>query len=398
MVALAGVGLGLIVGGFVVLAAVDDQPEAVLERTPIPSTTTPSTTTMPPTAVVPPVEPDPLLLVWTTGGLPRGFGVGAAGLNPAGPTSVVRAGSIGLTSSTDAGGQAADRPAPGFVIPIDVVAVDPAAHREVHAGRGGAGLPLLGAGEAVLSQTGAAIRGLGPGASLTLGGGQVRVVAVVADELIGGAEAAVDLATGAGIGVTSERYALFRHNDARAALEDRVRAALPADRPVRFRAEGEASFLRHGDAVLPPAHIKEVFGEFSYRPTAGPEIVLDPAWVAENMVRRTVPVLGEIYCHRALLPAIEGAMNELADRDIGFLVASYEGCVNPHLLGGPGGPPSRHAWGAAIDVNFGANVTGVRTQQDPRLVEVMERWGFGNGDDWLVPDSGHFEYLGPPGL
>jgi hypothetical protein len=29
-------------------------------------------------------------------------------------------------------------------------------------------------------------------------------------------------------------------------------------------------------------------------------------------------------------------------------------------------------------------------------VAIMERWGFVSGDDWLVPDPGHFEYVAPP--
>ena len=71
---------------------------------------------------------------------------------------------------------------------------------------------------------------------------------------------------------------------------------------------------------------------------------------------------------------------------------SFEGCFNPRTIAGST-QPSRHAWGAAVDVNFSTNPTGSTSTVDPRLVEVMERWGFGSGDEWLVPDSGHFEYI-----
>jgi hypothetical protein len=30
---------------------------------------------------------------------------------------------------------------------------------------------------------------------------------------------------------------------------------------------------------------------------------------------------------------------------------------------------------------------------DPRLIEIMERWGLAWGGRWIVPDGMHFEYL-----
>lgn len=59
---------------------------------------------------------------------------------------------------------------------------------------------------------------------------------------------------------------------------------------------------------------------------------------------------------------------------------------------------SRRAWGAAVDLSFSNNPTGASSAQDDRLVTIVERWGFVSGDDWLVPDSGHFEYVGPPAV
>ncbi len=70
------------------------------------------------------------------------------------------------------------------------------------------------------------------------------------------------------------------------------------------------------------------------------------------------------------------------------------GCWNPRLIRADDGI-SRHAWGAALDLNVNANPTGLASAQDPRLVEVMQRWGFTSGAHWLVPDPSHFEYLQP---
>ncbi|MET0912614.1 MAG: M15 family metallopeptidase, partial [Acidimicrobiales bacterium] len=107
------------------------------------------------------------------------------------------------------------------------------------------------------------------------------------------------------------------------------------------------------------------------------------------------PVLGPTTCHRTLLPALQGALRDLVAANLAHLVASFEGCYNARTITGST-QLSRHAWGAAVDLNFSSNPTGVGSMQDARLVDIFERWGFGSGDFWLVPDSGHFEYIAPP--
>ena len=150
--------------------------------------------------------------------------------------------------------------------------------------------------------------------------------------------------------------------------------------------------------MLPPAAIKAAFGEFAYRVLdAGTrDIEIDPAWVAANIVTADIPVLGRVTCHRAVLPALAGAMEELGQKNLAMAVVTYDGCWVPRLVG-PGLPVSRHAWGVAVDLNYGGNPTGTGSTQDPRLVEVMERWGFTWGGRWLEPDAAHFEYLAPAG-
>lgn len=90
-------------------------------------------------------------------------------------------------------------------------------------------------------------------------------------------------------------------------------------------------------------------------------------------------------------------MAELEERNLASLVDpdGFRGCFNPRYIGGTRGI-SRHAWGAAVDINLGSNPEGLESVQDPRLIEVMERWGFTSGHEWLIPDPGHFEYVQPP--
>ncbi|MEX1004472.1 MAG: M15 family metallopeptidase [Acidimicrobiia bacterium] len=57
---------------------------------------------------------------------------------------------------------------------------------------------------------------------------------------------------------------------------------------------------------------------------------------------------------------------------------------------------SRHSWGAAVDINAPTNPYGSDGTQDPRLVAIMQSWGFTWGGDWLVPDPMYFEFGGEP--
>jgi hypothetical protein len=223
------------------------------------------------------------------------------------------------------------------------------------------------------------------------------VTGIVDDTLVGAAEVVFDIDEGARHGVTTERYLLVRHQGARAATERAVREVLPPGLAVRFRSPGETPFLREGDAVLPQALIKDRFGEFSYRRAAGRDIEIDPSWVAEHIVTAEVPLLGRVRCHRSFVPAFAGALAELRDEDVGYLVdrSGFAGCWAPRLVD-VGRPLSRHAWGAAFDINVLKNTAGRGSAQDPRLVEIMRRWGLTFGGSWLEPDPAHFEYLRPP--
>jgi hypothetical protein len=396
--ALAGGALG----GGVMLAiqGTDSEPEdpapplrASAERTPRTSATT---TTAQPESV------PSVLLAWSRNGDQRGLDPGlepaAAAAPNVGATSLVRAGNLDLVGSRSVEGAPVDDLAPGWAIPLDAIAVDPARHAEFVPIADRAALSTLGAGEAVLGRTSADLRRLGPGGVIELADGQVVVVSgVVEDASIGGSELAVDVATGARLGLASPRYVLVAYDGDRPALEDRLRAALAPGTVVRFRGPGETPYLRHADAVLPQAQIKARFGEYSYRPTGGGGIEPDPAWESESVVTREVPLLGTVRCHRGIVDALVGALTEIERVGLAALVeqAGYDGCFVPRFVAGTDSM-SRHAWGAAFDIGFSTNPTGVESAQDPRLVEIFRRWGFTSGDSWLIPDAGHFEFIGVP--
>jgi D-alanyl-D-alanine carboxypeptidase len=344
------------------------------------------------------VPADRVLLAWT----PRRLPAGLAGRLRRAPgvraVTIVKGGRLELAGSTDADGRAVDRQPKGMTIPLEAIAFDPATYMGFLPASARAAFRRLAPTEALLGATSARLRHLGPGGRVELAGGRrLTVAGVVDDALVGAAEVAVSRMGGPAVGVTRDRYALLAYRGGRAAVAAAVRRALPAGLPVRLRGPGETPFFRAGDAVLPQAMIKERFGEFAWRPAGGGDFVQDPAWQAANLATRRVPVLGPVRCNRVLLPALAGAMRELEQHNLAGLVdpAAFAGCWNSRLARGGDGA-SRHAWGAAVDLNVAGNPTGLDSAQDPRLVEVMERWGFTWGGRWLVPDPAHFEYLRPP--
>ena len=339
-----------------------------------------------------------VLLAWTPQQLDPALPTAAASDPQVSAISVVRGGTLDLIESRTAGGTVVDTPASGWVIPLDAIAVDPAAHAQFASGSDRGAITGLRPHEALLSSTSAGLRRLHPGDTITLAGGQALTVAsVVSDTSIGGAELAVDNPTGQQAGLTANRYLLAAYNGDRPTLEQRLRSALPAERTARFRGPGETPFLRNGDAVLPQAQLKQRFGEFAYRPSAGDDIEQDPHWQAESLVDVDLPIVGRARCHRDVVDALTGALKSLVDENLAGLVdpAGFAGCWNPRTVRA-GDAISRHAWGVAIDLNFGSNPTGLASVQDPRLVATFAQWGFTDGASWLIPDAGHFEYVAPP--
>ncbi len=392
LVTIIGAAVVGIVVGAVAMAGVQDAGSR-----PPPAPVTP-TTTAAPTTLQPEAPTPAILLAWTPDGLDPGLAA-AAGADPSiTATSLVRGDVVDLVGSRDAGGAAVDVVPAGWAIPLDAVAIDPAAHHGFVSVADRAAIASLGDGQAVLGATSARLRGLGPGGVVDLAGGRsVMVTAVVGDAAIGGAELAVDTTTGADLGLGVERYLLARYDGDRAAIEERLRTSVTEDAAVRFRGPGETPFLRNGDAVLPQAHIKDRFGEFAYRRGPGDEFEQDPAWQAANLVTVDLPIIGTARCHRLVVDALVGAFEEVVSANLAGLVdpEGFAGCWNARTTRA-GTSVSRHAWGVALDLNFGANPTGLASVQDPRLVAIFARWGFTAGSGWLVPDAGHFEFLSPP--
>ena len=147
-------------------------------------------------------------------------------------------------------------------------------------------------------------------------------------------------------------------------------------------------------AFLTGGSVAEAVGTFSYRYREDGSVDPDPAWVAANLRTETVPILGQVTCHRVLLPQLRGALQEIVDSGLADRIdpGDFGGCYSPRFIAGdPGRGLSLHTWGIALDLNVQSNQRGTPGEIDRRVVDVFKRWGFAWGGDWSYTDPMHFE-------
>lgn len=285
----------------------------------------------------------------------------------------------------------------GYFFPMSTTAVDPERAAPL---LGEEATAVLSAGGLVFGQTSAQLRGAEAGDLVTLVGWdgrtyQFEIGAVVPDELVGWAELALGVDTAAEIGFERASYvAVWDYGS-----EDELLLAMWSQLPDALLKIGTRFDPDDPDAVLPTVLVKDRFGEFSYRPTSGDRIVLDPDWRRDNIVDVNLPFLGPFRCHKAVVPLLEGALAEIEAEGLAWMIDYQDfqiagGCYNPRLIrgGDKGGAVSRHTWGIAIDINPSDNPYGGRVGMDERIGEIFRDWGFAWGAGWRYPDGGHFEW------
>lgn len=342
------------------------------------TTATPAVTT---------AAPEPAVhtyLVWSTGGLTSALTEGLSELFA--DVSIVKGDVVQLEAEH------------GAAIPLDALAIDPAAHVPFDPS---GSLAALRPGTVVLGETSADLRRTAVGDVLVLAGTPYEIVGIAPDAVVSAAEV-VFAKSDPTLPLVTDRFALVATDVARTEFEEAVRSLYDGPAALRVRAEGETPWLRHGDAVLPQVFIKQALGEFAYTARSGSDFVQGQAFLDEQIVAVDVPILGEAVCHEVVAEMLSNAMSQLVAEGLGHLVdpAGFAGCWNPRFIRSATGTPSgvsRHSWGAAVDINAPSNPIGSVGTQDPRLVQIMLEWGFTWGGDWLVPDPMHFEYGSVPG-
>ncbi|MDH3498668.1 MAG: M15 family metallopeptidase [Acidimicrobiia bacterium] len=342
---------------------------------------------------------DGAITVYQPGGLEPEV-VGAA-MDAAGRTGAawtpVHTGTLKLVSITR-GDETIQAPAPGFRIPMSAMAIDADRAEPV------TGLQVANALKgrfAVMGAATAALRGARPGDVIEfIGWDNVvhrRVVGlVVPDEQINWAELAFEAEDAASFGF--ERVSSLLLWD----LEHRDEAIIELWRSLpqlRLRVDSSDDPW-NPDSPLPTVLVKQRFGEFAYRETgSGDQIQVDRAWRNENIIDVDLPILGPFRCHRAIVPLLEAAMNEVIEAGLAGQISSSDfqlagGCWNPRLIrgGDKGGALSRHAWGVAVDINPTRNPYGGVVDMHPEIVEIFRALGFAWGGGWTFTDGGHFEW------
>jgi hypothetical protein len=285
----------------------------------------------------------------------------------------------------------APRPADA-ILPVSFISIDPGF---LDAIRGlGTVSAALRKGEAVLPKSSAEFRGLAVGDAVELAGAggnlRLNVGAVVPDESTFRAELILPEAQAAPISGASNRSLLLAVEPTAVATAEADLRKLAGTFPVRIRT---GSSSRGSRRLLSLFEIKQTFGEFWYRPLGRGRLALDPAWTGANLVQTQVPLLGQVRCHKAIIPQLSGAMAELEASGAAPLIRSYDGCFSPRMQIPNDEALSRHAFGIAVDINAATNKYGAPPTMDPKIVETMERWGFSWGGRWSVPDGMHFEFV-----
>jgi hypothetical protein len=280
----------------------------------------------------------------------------------------------------------------GWRIPMSLVTFEPA---DAGALVGPSAKAALERHELVLGAGAAAIRHAVVGSVLTFVGpdGRIhprRVGAIVRDERVFDAEIALATPDAAAIGI-SRPFAVDVWGAPRADIERALNTAPPMQHVLGI----ERSWSWPSpDETLANVALKRLVGEVAYRHGRGDAVALDPTWVRQNITTERVPGVGSVTCHRAVMPAIRGALTDVVRAGLGGGLGRYGGCYNPRLIrgGDSGGFLSRHSFGIALDLNVTRNTFGGRVEMDPRIVDIFRRWGFAWGGTWVRADGMHFEY------
>lgn len=347
-------------------------------------------------------------LAWVPGGIPARFGTAIRRVSGVAGTNTEKADVTWLTGVTAADGTPAGQPVAPLQIPLDTTAVGPSfasflpqPERSLVDG--------LQQGEGVLSETGAALRGVGKGATLAFDtGASVTIVGTLPDVMMGGYELLVTRTTGLTIGVTHDRYILFEvkpgQNPNPVDLAARFQPYLPTDTKidvVEVRRPFETRFLRPNDRELPPALLKVAFGEFAATPdpTTG-ALTVDPAWVQAHIRSETLPVLGTVTCHQKALVLLAKAMRRLEKAGNAGLITDHGTCYQPSIdPNDPEGALTALDFGGAIPLNPGVNRPGDvpdSLTQPTAVVVAMQKQGFGWGGIDAWPQGALFRYRVDP--
>lgn len=157
------------------------------------------------------------------------------------------------------------------------------------------------------------------------------------------------------------------------------------------------------DETFGVSSLKKRLGEFSFRPAGGSAIQIEDKWKADNILWRHTfsDIALRNNCHKVVVEAIQGALTEIKakglQRHVDVANANrYGGCFvsRYNRMAGTFGAPSRHAYGAALDINTTQNYQWAVPKMNCDVVRIFRKWGFAWGGNFWPTDGMHFEYVG----
>jgi hypothetical protein len=345
------------------------------------------------------VSSDPnLVLAWSPGGLPAQTERTVESLAGVKRATTVIAQLEWIEVTKTGSGKTLDDPGDGLAIPFEVAAVEAREYAHFVDVEDREALLSLQSGRMLLAETSAGLRGGGRGIDITTESARRSVSGVVSDATANGYEGLVAGPPPASWS-DSYRFVLVEVEDP--SVIGRVKETitdLAGGAPLQIRKGGENPFLRYGDAVLPQMLVKEAFGEFAARSPGDGSIEIDPAWRKSHIVKTSLPLVGQVTCHRKLLRPLDAALRELRAAGLDHLIhrGQFAGCFSPRFIShDPEGNLSHHSWGIAVDINAAENPFGHPPRMDERIVSAFGKWGFTWGGRWILPDGMHFEWIEP---
>jgi hypothetical protein len=299
------------------------------------------------------------------------------------------------------GGTPLQQALPGFRWPFSMAVMPPEAaghvvNRQVSR--------ILALGQVVMAQTTATMHGVQAGDVLTLLGWDgaahdVVVGLVTGDDVTGGSELMISPTVAQAMGVARPSSVAIWGFRSRAEIDQQLAAHGLVANGIRIRRSWDPP---DPDALLSYPEIKSQLGEFQIS-SSGTSMIQEPGWQAAHIARVSLPIGIHANCHVGIIPALQGALSEVAADGLGDAIDvantnTYGGCYNvgeiSPLGSSTGGFVSRHAWGMAIDMNTIENVEGTPPTMNCDVVRIFRKWGFAWGGNFLQGDGMHFEWVG----
>ncbi len=342
----------------------------------------------------------PVAVVLRVGGVDPEFAETIQSIDGVEWLTSVDSGQLHMVESVDSGGEVVDQTPPGFLIQLEAVGYRSTAALVDLAPGLVDELAGLEADELVLSRSSAELRRLGVGAIIRFdNGASYRVGAVIADSLIGNAEVMLFGSDAlAEAGISSPRQLAFVGFDGSGPALEQALLDANGGSGVRVFGGRDNGDRDRGRTTLSSIEVKQIFGEFAFRPNGPSAIEIDPAWTEANLVTVDLPLLGQVKCHRIFAEVLREVMQGLVDDDRADVIdpGAFQGCWNPRRIAGSA-RISKHSWGMAADINFGNSLDGgPGSPVNQELLDRMTAADVISGHLWTAtPDPGHFEYRGP---